>query len=54
MVASVCRNRETASSRSVCRVWVPQMKRTDAMPNPHRSSASLAAAMRRGSSASPR
>ena len=48
------RNRVSPASRSRCWVWVPQMNRTEAMPKPQRSRASLAAAISSGESASPR
>ena len=54
MVSSVPRNAESSASSALCRVWVPQMNRTLAIPKPHRVSASAAAATTRGSSASPR
>ena len=54
MVSSVPRNFDTRSSRARCRSWVPQMKRTLAMPKPRSSMASLAAAMISGWSARPR
>ena len=55
MVSSVPRNAAIRRSSSACTAWVPQMKRTEAMPYPQRSSAAL----RRlrppgGDSASPR
>ena len=54
IVASVPRNEDSRCSRSVCWVCVPQMKRTLAMPNPHSSSALVAAAITSGRSAKPR
>jgi len=54
MVASVPRNADSLLSSCTCWVCVPQMNRTLAIPKPHSSSAVLAAATRRGSSASPR
>ena len=47
---------QSASSRSSSRWgdWVPQMKRTELIPNPHCSRASWAASRTRESSASPR
>ena len=54
IVSSVPKKSDSARSRRVCWVWVPQMKRTDAMPKPHSSSAALAAAMTSGWSARPR
>ena len=54
IVASVPRKRLTASSSCTWRSWVPQMKRTEAMPKPRSSSADLAASMICGWSARPR
>ncbi len=54
IVASVPRNWLIRSSSSRCSSWVPQMKRTEAIPKPHLSSASCAAWTIRGWSASPR
>ena len=54
IVSSVPRNSDSAASSRLWISWVPQMKRTDASPYPHSSSAALAAATTRGSSASPR
>ena len=34
IASSVPRNRAMARSSSLCRSWVPQMKRTDARPKP--------------------
>ncbi len=48
IVSSVPRNCDRRSSSSRCSDWVPQMKRTDAIPKPHRSSADLAAASTSG------
>ena len=54
IVASWPRNAASRASSSVCWVCVPQMKRTDAMPKPHSSSAAFAAATTDGWSARPR
>ena len=54
IVSSVPRNADRSASSAACSSWVPQMNRTLAIPKPHRSSASLAAATTRGSSARPR
>ena len=48
------RKRLIVASRRLWRSSVPQMKRTDDMPNPYASRVSFAAAIRSGSSASPR
>ena len=52
--ASVPRKVARRRSSSVWTVCVPQMNRTEAMPNPHCFRAAVAAAITRGSSASPR
>ena len=52
--ASVPRNSLILCSSEVCSVWVPQMKRTDAMPKPHSSSAFFEASMTPASLARPR
>ena len=54
IVSSVPRNADSRSSSSLWSVCVPQMKRTDAMPKPQRSSASRAASITAGWSARPR
>ncbi len=54
IVASVPRKEDSRSSSSVCWVWVPQMKRTDAIPKPHVSRACLLARTTSGWSAKPR
>ena len=53
-VSSWPRKSDSRASSSLCTSWVPQMKRTEAMPKPQRSSASLAAATTSGWSARPR
>ena len=54
IVSWVPKNPAMVFSSCLCRSWVPQMKRTEAMPKPCESSASLAAAMMSGWSARPR
>ena len=54
IVSSVPRKVESRCSSSRCSSCVPQMKRTDAIPYPHRSSASCAASTTAGWFASPR
>ena len=54
IVASVPRKAESFDSSSECRVWVPQMKRTLAMPKPHSCKAFEAASMTAGWLARPR
>ena len=54
MASSVPRNSASRRSSSLWISVVPQMKRTEAMPKPHRSSACWAAATIAGWSASPR
>ena len=53
-MASVPKKAAIFASSCLCRSWVPQMKRTEAMPKPWLSSASLAAAITSGWSARPR
>ncbi len=54
IVSSVPRKADSACSSSRWRSWVPQMKRTEAMPKPRSSRARLAEATSRSSSARPR
>ncbi|MNC93112.1 hypothetical protein D3C83_96680 [compost metagenome] len=54
MVSSVPRKAESLASRSLWICWVPQMKRTEAQPKPHRAPASVAALTMAGWSARPR
>ena len=48
MVSSVPRKSDMRSSSSRCTSWVPQMKRTEAMPYPQRSRARCAASITGG------
>ncbi len=54
ITSSVPRNAASLASRSLWISAVPQMKRTEAIPKPQRSSACWAAAIMVGWSASPR
>ena len=54
IVSSVCKNSAMRASSCLWMSWVPQMKRTELMPNPRSSKARWAAATTSGWLLSPR